>query len=345
MQIIGVKFENSSRTYSYYCTVENVNVNDVLLSPDGKAVTVVELDIDQNTIPANIMQIIKTITERAGEVAEVVASVTDQTDLITIQQLPVIVEQLHSIKAAVSKKVAAILALPCTEDTVKEIKKYRADLTKDFKDYEARREFVKSEILKPYEAFETVYKECVTDLFTGADNQLREAIASVEDGLKNEKRAQVEAHYLERLASFGLDFPAFALSGIKVGLSDTETSLMKQVDDFTARVARDIDAIKDLPFADEIIVEYKARLDASYAIKTVNARHKAMEEVREKMDVTPISAPSIPAPPPVVPHVIVPTKTDNESAFTIRVVGSQRKFDALKKFLDDGWYEYQVMEG
>ena len=159
---------------------------------------------------------------------EIIENPSEQTELITIEQLPVIVEQLHSIKAAVSEKVKSILAMPCTDDTVKEIKTARADLNKDFKDFEARRKFVKSEILTPYEAFEMVYRECITEIFNGAEEQLKEAINDVEGAIKQGKANEVSEFYRAELASHGLDFPPFGQSGIKVGLSDSITALKKQ---------------------------------------------------------------------------------------------------------------------
>lgn len=267
--------------------------------------------------------------------------IVEQTELITIQQLPVIVEQLHSIKAAVSEKVAAILAMPCTEDTVKEIKKARADLNKDFKDLEARRKFVKTEILKPYEAFELVYRECVSDLFTAADNQLREAINSVEDGLKNEKRKEIEAFYLEELAAHGLDFPTFDQSGIKVGISDSVASLKRQASEIAEKTAEDVAMIAGLQYADEIMVEYRATLNVSRSVATVNERHKAIEAQRARMESVQPAFDPIPV-QQEVPRVIVQTNSDEEVSKTFRVTGSQRKIDALMKFLEDGWYKYEV---
>ncbi|MEA4869931.1 MAG: DUF1351 domain-containing protein [Christensenella sp.] len=350
MKIISVEFANSARAYSYYCSLDDVSIGDELLSPDGKVVTVVKTDVDPASIPANIMAILKTITERAEAVpiapesrATTEPSAAAQTDLITVVQLPVIEDQLRSVKEAWDGKLRTALSLPCSRETVSTIKTIRADMRKEFFALDDRRKEIKEIASAPIRKFEATFKDCISDPFTKADVELKEKIDTVEDGLRDKKRVKIEAHYNERLASLGLDFPTFAQAGIKVGLSDTESSLIKQVDEFTARIARDIDAIKDLPFADEIIVEYKSFLDASAAIKMVNARHKAMEEVRVKMDVTPVSAPSIPVPPPAVPRVIVSTNTEEKAFKTFRVTGSDRKIDALVRFLEDGWYEYEVI--
>lgn len=276
--------------------------------------------------------------------SEIIEAVSDQTELITIQQLPVIVEQLHSIKAAVSEKVKSILALPCTDETVKEIKKYRADLNKDFKDFEARRKFVKNEILRPYEAFEVVYKECITEIFNDAENKLKEAITDVENAIKQGKANEVSDFYRAELAAHGLDFPSFGESGIKVGLSDSITALKKQASEIIAKTSEDVTMIMGLPFNDEIMVEYRNSLNVSRSVSTVNDRHKAIEAQRAKSEtVAPTTFEPIPIAPEVT-RIIVPLKTDDDIVKVIRVTGSQRKIDSLMTFLEDGWFKYQVEE-
>ena len=343
MQIIGACFKNTSRVYSYYCTVEDVKVGDVLLTPDDTIVTVAALDVDPATISERVATLMKTITKRAEEAAEVVTETPEQTDLITIQQLPVIVEQLHSIKAAVSEKVEAILAMACTDSTIQVIKKARADLNKEFKDFEARRRFVKNEIMKPYEAFESVYKECISDIFNGADVKLKEAIDDVEVAIKQGKANEVSEFYRAELSAHGLDFPSFGQSGIKIGLSDSITALKKQSSEIISKTADEVAMISGLPYADEIMVEYRNTLNASRSVTTINERHKAIEAQRARMDAAPAQAAFEPIPvQPAVPRVIVATHTDDEITKTIRVTGSQRKIDALVQFFEDGWYKYEV---
>ena len=269
--------------------------------------------------------------------------VIEQTDLITIQQLPVIVEQLHSIKAAVSEKVEAILAMACTDSTIQVIKKARADLNKEFKDFEVRRRFVKNEIMKPYEAFEAVYKECISDIFNGADVKLKEAIDDVEVAIKQGKANEVSEFYRAELSAHGLDFPSFGQSGIKIGLSDSITALKKQSSEIISKTADEVAMISGLPYADEIMVEYRNTLNASRSVTTINERHKAIEAQRARMDAVPSQASFEPIPvQPAVPRVIVATHADDEITKTVRITGSQRKIDALVHFLEDGWYKYEV---
>ena len=80
-------------------------------------------------------------------------------NLIVVKQLPVITERLRELKEDIESRTTAAVAMDCTEDTYKEIKKIRADLNKECKEYEDRRIAVKKAINAPYEAFNEVYKE------------------------------------------------------------------------------------------------------------------------------------------------------------------------------------------
>ncbi|MFR8284719.1 MAG: hypothetical protein ACLU9R_12990 [Faecalibacterium sp.] len=50
--------------------------------------------------------------------------------VIELQQLPIIVERLHSVKADIEQRTADALSLVCTEQTYKSVKDARAQLTK-----------------------------------------------------------------------------------------------------------------------------------------------------------------------------------------------------------------------
>ena len=77
--------------------------------------------------------------------------------LIVVQQLPIIKEQLHSIKAQAQESVKEALSLACTEETLKVVKERRAALNRDRKDLDARRMAVKKQIMQPFEDFDEVY--------------------------------------------------------------------------------------------------------------------------------------------------------------------------------------------
>ena len=203
-------------------------------------------------------------------------------ELIVIKQLPVIEEQLRGIKAMIEEKVAGVLALGCTESTVSAIRTLRADLTKDFKALEEKRKLVKAKILEPYEAFDAIYKECVTNVYGPADAELKNRIDEVDNAIKAEKRKKAEEYFTEYLISKGIDFVTFADANIKINKNSSEKSLCAQAKAFIDRINDDLQLIYTQEHCDEILVEYKKSLNASAAIMTVTERHKAIEAERER---------------------------------------------------------------
>ena len=166
--------------------------------------------------------------------------------LIVVQQLPIIKEQLHSIKAQAQESVKEALSLACTEETLKVVKERRAALNRDRKDLDARRMAVKKQIMQPFEDFDEVYKECVTDVYGPADEALKGKITDVEAGLKADKE--------------------------------------KKVKEYVEKVAADVACINGMENAPEIMAEYKLCGSLAVAINSVSQRKDriAREEAERK---------------------------------------------------------------
>lgn len=357
MQIIGVNFKDRNsdsyqdKVYNYYCTIDDVAVGDILIAPTSSTsgdgiVRVCEIGVDPATISQKILSILKTIESRFKEISDKQEEtvISTSSDLITVTQLPVIEDQLRSVKDAWDAKLKETLALPVTLETVKAIKDIRADMRREFFALDARRKEIKEIATAPVKRFEDTFKECIKDPFDTADAELKAKIDMVENGLRDKKRMKIEKHYLDRLAEHGLDFPAFAMTGIRTGISDKEEDLMKQAEDFADRIQDDVETLKELPHADELMVEYKTSLDVGRSIRVVNARHKAMEEVRQRMDIEPAAAPAIPEPLPAVPRVSIRTQQEKLVTRLIEVTGTDKQLETLTDFLVSRWYKFAIKE-
>ena len=117
-------------------------------------------------------------------------------ELILVKQLPVIEEHLRNFAGSIDQQVAAALSLACTESTVKDVKKVRADLNKQFATLEEQRKAVKAAVLGPYEQFQQVYDKCVSTKFKLADVNLKNKIDEVEDVLRDQKEANIRDYYM-----------------------------------------------------------------------------------------------------------------------------------------------------
>lgn len=276
-----------------------------------------------------------------------------ENNIIQVKQLPIIVEQLHEVKAEVTAKVEQALSLVCTEDTVKDVKKVRSELNKELKDYEERRKAVKKAIMTPYEQFETVYKDCISDTYKKADTELKGKIDSVENELKEQKKAEVKGYFDEYLTATGIDFITFENANINVTLSASMKSLKEQAKAFVDKIVDDLNLIDTQEHEDEILYEYKASLNVSAAITTVTDRYKAIEAAKareeERKAREQAEAEAAAKVEEVVEAVVPPTvepiapSVEKEKTYTLKftVRGTMPQLKAVKEFLNNGGYDYE----
>ena len=270
-------------------------------------------------------------------------------ELIVVKQLPIIEEQLCKIKNRLEEEAEYALSLECTEDTLADVKRTRAEMTKIFKELEDKRKQVKANILSPYEAFENVYKECVTNVYAPCDKKLAEKIHDVENVLKSEKETYVREFFEEYKKSLNIDIVSFEQSGIKVSMTVSKKKLQEQAKDFIDKVKEDLTLIEMQERADEVLFEYKNCLNVTSAITTVTKRHAAIEEEQKKRAAVKEiqakqeeavkkveDAAEILPPPESVPET--PPEKIYEVQFTVRA--SLEKLKALKQFLENGGYDY-----
>jgi len=275
-------------------------------------------------------------------------------EIIVVKQLPVIEQQLAQIKAKVTERVSAVTKLICTEETVKEIKKARTELNAEFKAWEDKRKEVKTAVMSPYEQFEAVYKDCISDSYKAADKDLKQKIDEVEQELKNKKSAEVKSYFEEYLASKEIAFVTYEQAGINVTLSASLKSLKEQAKNFIDRIVSDLALIET--FTDlkaEILVEYKKSLNVSDAITGVKARTKAVQEEQARQEAEAekraAEAQRVEAIKAAIPEAPAAVEAPTEQApapekkFCIRftVKGTKEQLIALKKFLNEGEYEYE----
>ena len=280
-----------------------------------------------------------------------------EKNLIVVKQLPVIEDQLLAVKNSIEERVATALSLVCTEDTYKDIKKVRSELNKEYTELEKRRKEIKGQILAPYEQFEGVYKECAGDMYAKADRELGAKIKEVEDGLKQQKADDLAAYFAEYRASLGIDedFVALNAAGIKIGLSDSRTSLHKQAAAFLDNIASDLKVMETMEYRDEILAEYKGNYNLSGAMLTVDNRHKAIEAERVRREQLKAQQEAAQAAAQAVKQVVqdetpaavaAPVKVEQPAEptmykTTFTVTATIEGLKALKAFLIEGGYKYE----
>lgn len=276
-----------------------------------------------------------------------------ENNIIQVKQLPIIVEQLHEVKAEVTAKVEQALSLVCTEDTVKDVKKVRTELNKELKDYEERRKAVKKAIMTPYEQFEAVYKECISDTYLKADTELKGKIDGVENELKGKKRIEVLCYFAELCEANSIDFITFENANINVTLSASMKSLKEQAKAFVDKIVDDLNLINTQEHKDEILYEYKQSLNVSNAITTVANRYKAIEEAKAREEerkareqaeaeaAAKVEEVVEAVAPPTVEPIAPPVEEEKTYTLKFTVRGTMPQLKALKEFLNNGDYDYE----
>lgn len=207
---------------------------------------------------------------------------TTPAELMQVIQSPVIQERLRSMKGAIEQEVSEALSLACTEDTIQTVKGNRAELRKLLDSLEAQRKAVKAAVMGPYNDFESVYKECVSDTLKSADAALKNKIDEVETEQKRRCVEGLRDYFVELCAVHHLDWLTYEQAGIKVDMASakakTPKKLQEQLSAFVAGVAESVDRINTLEDAGEIMVEYQQTLDAAGAIYKVKERHRRIAD-------------------------------------------------------------------
>ena len=207
-----------------------------------------------------------------------------KSELIVVEQLPVIKARLEQISTEIKEKVDRANALVVNEDTVKEVKQVRASLTKEFNELETQRKQVKSAIMAKYDEFEEIYKENVSNLYKSADAELKEKIDNVENQLKQEKEDELR-EFVEQHCEANKVHINFDEIGLNITLSASMKSLKEQAKSFIERIASDLKIIELEEYKSEILLEYnKNGYDFTKAKLDVITRHKQLEEIEEQQE-------------------------------------------------------------
>lgn len=264
-------------------------------------------------------------------------------ELITVKQLPVIEERLKELSEEIDLIVENALSLVCTSDTVKEVRKTRADLNNQFEKLEAQRKAVKGQILKPYNDFEDIYKKYVTEKFKKANSELKNKIDAVEDELKNQKEEELRIFANECFVKNEiLEYVSYENIGLNVTLSASMKSLKEQIVSFCENVVKDLTLISTQEFKDEMFYEYKKDLNVSRAVMEVQNRHVEVEKIKQVEEEKQEQKLTDEEMLKKIESLSAPKAEDTEIYELIfKVRGTKTKLKKLKEFLENERYDYE----
>jgi len=201
-------------------------------------------------------------------------------EVMLLEQIPVIKHQLVEVGNGISERLANlnIDKQVATEDTIAALKDMRALLNKESKNYDELRKTIKAKVLTPYNDFEAVYKEQISDKYKEADATLKNKINEFELKVKKEKKDNLII-YFDELKSFEqLDWLTFEQLDIDINLSTSDKKYKSEVLGKVQKISDDLSLISTENHTAEILVEYKTSLNASQAIQLVRQRKQKKKE-------------------------------------------------------------------
>lgn len=203
----------------------------------------------------------------------------DINNKIQLIQTPVIKHSLIQMGLSVTNRLSELNIdnLVATEDTISTLKKLRATLNNEAKEFETQRKIIKDAVLSPYNDFEIIYKEQIITKYKEADETLKTKVNDFEMKIKTERKIELEAYFREICDMEQIDWLTFTRLGIEINLSTTVKKYKEQILEKLQAIVNDLDLIATDTFATEIFVEYKRTLNISLSIKTVRER-KANEK-------------------------------------------------------------------
>lgn len=261
-------------------------------------------------------------------------------EIIKLEQLPIITQQLDVISKEIELKVSKALELDCNEETVKEIKKVRADFNKEFKSLEDKRKQVKSAIMEKYDAFEEIYKEKISNIYKNADESLKEKIDSVESDLKKEKEIELREFVEEHCKANNVDIP-FEMIGLNITLSASMKSLKEQAKEFIERVASEVSLIEQEEYLNELLMEYLNDFNFVNAKTRVLERHKQLEEIQRQKDGKEIADQLAKEIVEKVDEVIAPVEIEEKETYEFKVKATKSQVKQLVEFMKSVDIEYE----
>lgn len=244
-----------------------------------------------------------------------------------------------------------------TEETMKEAKEEKAKINKFKAEVANYRKNIVAEYNKPIKIFDNTAKETeklLTDTYSIINNQVSE----FENKQKREKEQEIKDYFEEYKTANNIDFVNFEQANINVTLTASKKSLKEQAKKFIDEIVDDLKLVETQDCKEEILVEYKQTLNISRAIQDVANRHKLLEEEKRKQEELKskqleeaqrqaeisIKEQEIATKNALDNFVIEAPKVEEQEEILVlkfTVKGTKTKLKELKKFLEDGGYDYE----
>ena len=203
------------------------------------------------------------------------------TEVLSIVNLQQTEQTLKGISERCKERLKLAESMACTEETKQAAKKLRAELNKEFSEYEAERKERSAEYEKPLKMFKDIYNQYIAEPFRNADVALKVKINDVETAQREEKTLEVKEYADELKQAYSLDWLDAERVMPNVTVSASAKSLKAAVKERLEKIKSDIDCIGVIDDSGEMFAEYMNCLDLATAKIAVEKRRKAVEEAEK----------------------------------------------------------------
>lgn len=269
------------------------------------------------------------------------------TEILSIVNLPKTEQALKEISERCKDRLKLAEQMACTEETKQAAKKLRAELNKEFSEYEAERKERTAEYEKPLKMFKDIYNQYIAEPFRNADIALKVKINDVETVQKEEKTLEVKEYANELKQAYSLDWLDTEMVMPNVTLSASVKSLKAAVKERLDKIKSDIDCIGVIDSSGEMFAEYMSCLDLAMAKIIVERRKKAVEEAEKAKAAYTQSEEVNRQAEKKIDMLAPPTTTEEEKpeekkyTMTFTVSGTMEQLKALKAFMIENNIEFK----
>lgn len=259
------------------------------------------------------------------------------SNLLSISALEQTEANLIKINAECSQRIQVALNALCTEETKQSVKKLRAELNREFAEYEAERKERTVEYEKPLKMFKDIYNQYIAEPFRNADIALKVKINDVETAQREEKTLEVKEYADELKQAYSLDWLDAERVMPNVTLSASVKSLKAAVKERLGKIKSDIDCIGVIDDSGEMFAEYMKCLNLAQARLIIVERQHSLEAAakakkaynqQEELDREAEKRIEQLAPPTVVSE-----QEEKTYSMTFTVSGTIEQLKALKAFM------------
>lgn len=202
-------------------------------------------------------------------------------ELIRVDQAIKLTTEFEQVSKEIDKKIETANSLVVSEDNYKEVKKIRAELNKEAKQYAEDFKAIKESVLATWNECENTYKSMIRDKYAESDGILKAKVGEIEDGIKDEKRKKVVEFFEKHRASRKLDFVTFDDMNLKIGMSNSLASLKKEVTEKLDEILKGYEGA--LETSPDVVAEFKENgFDFARAFTTVKDREERKRKAEEE---------------------------------------------------------------